>query len=44
MVLHSRVAGREQEASGEIAAGRGTAHESADEMLAYLDGLGAADA
>jgi antitoxin PrlF len=33
----------EQEADNEIAAGRGTVHESADAMFAHLDGLGAAD-
>jgi antitoxin PrlF len=33
----------EQEADNEIAAGRGTIHESADAMFAHLDGLGAAD-
>ena len=33
----------EQEADNEIAAGRGTEHESADAMFAHLDGLGAAD-
>ena len=33
----------EQEADNEIAAGRGTVHESADAMSAHLDGLGAAD-
>ena len=33
----------EQEADKEIAAGRGTVHESADAMFAHLDGLGAAD-
>jgi hypothetical protein len=38
------VAGREQEAGREIAAGRGTVHESADSMFTHLDGLGAADA
>ena len=34
----------EREADEEIAAGRGTAHESAEDMFAHLDGLGAADA
>ncbi len=33
----------EHEAASEIAADRGTVHESADDMFAYLDGLGAAD-
>ena len=33
----------EREADEEIAAGRGTAHESAEEMFAHLDAL-AADA
>jgi hypothetical protein len=33
----------EQEADNEIAAGRGTEHDSADAMLAHLEGLGAAD-
>jgi antitoxin PrlF len=33
----------EQEADNEIAAGRGTVHESADDMFAHLDDLGAAD-
>ena len=33
----------EQEADNEIAAGRGTVHESADAMFAHLDGVGAAD-
>lgn len=33
----------EQEADNEIAASRGTVHESADVMFAHLDGLGEAD-
>ncbi len=33
----------EKEADNEIAAGRGTVHESADAMFAHLEGLGAAD-
>jgi antitoxin PrlF len=33
----------EQEADNEIAAERGTVHNSADAMFAHLDGLGAAD-
>ncbi len=33
----------EREADQQIAAGRGTVHESADEMLAHLDSLGSAD-
>jgi hypothetical protein len=37
-------AAAEREADSEIAAGRGTVHESADGMFAHLDGLGAADA
>jgi antitoxin PrlF len=34
----------EREADDEITAGRGTAHESAEDMFAHLDGFGAADA
>jgi antitoxin PrlF len=34
----------EQEADSEIAADLGTVHESADDMFAHLDNLGAADA
>jgi antitoxin PrlF len=34
----------EREADEEIAAGRGTAHESAEDMFAHLDGLGSSDA
>ena len=34
----------EREADEDIAAGRGTVHESADDMFAHLDALGAADA
>jgi antitoxin PrlF len=34
----------EREAEEEIAAGQGRLHESADDMFAHLDGLGAADA
>lgn len=34
----------EQEADSEIAADRGTVHESADSMFTHLDRLGAADA
>lgn len=33
----------EQEADNEIAAGRGTEYQSADDMFAHLDSLGAAD-
>jgi len=33
----------EQEADEEIAAGRGTVHESAEDMLAHLDSLGSPD-
>lgn len=33
----------EREADDEIAAGRGTVHESAEDMFAYLDSLGSAD-
>jgi AbrB family looped-hinge helix DNA binding protein len=33
----------EREADGDIAAGRGTVHESAEDMFAHLDALGAAD-
>ena len=33
----------EREADEDIAAGRGTVHESADDMFAHLDALGAAD-
>ena len=33
----------EREAAEEIAAGRGTVHESAGDMFAHLDALGAAD-
>jgi antitoxin PrlF len=33
----------EREADEEMAAGRGTVHESADGMFAHLDALGAAD-
>ena len=33
----------EREADQQIAAGRGTVHESADEMLAHLNSLGSAD-
>jgi AbrB family looped-hinge helix DNA binding protein len=33
-----------QQADSEIAAGAGTAHGSAEDMLAYLDPMGAADA
>jgi len=33
----------EREADQEIAAGRGTAHESAKDMFAHLDALGASD-
>ena len=33
----------EREAEQEIAAGRGTAHESAEDMLTHLDSLGSAD-
>jgi len=33
----------EREAEEDIAAGRGTVHESADDMFAHLDTLGAAD-
>ena len=32
----------EREADEDIAAGRGTVHESAEEMFAHLDGLGSA--
>ena len=34
----------EREADEDIAASRGTVHESADDMFAHLDALGAADA
>ena len=34
----------EREADEDIAVGRGTAHESAGDMFAHLDALGAADA
>jgi antitoxin PrlF len=34
----------EQAADSEIGAGRGTVHESADDMFAHFDNLGAADA
>jgi AbrB family looped-hinge helix DNA binding protein len=34
----------EREADEDIAAGRGTVHESAEEMFTYLDELGATDA
>ncbi len=34
----------EREADEDIAAGRGTVHESADGMFAHLDALGASDA
>jgi AbrB family looped-hinge helix DNA binding protein len=34
----------EREADQEIAAGRGTVHDSADDMFAHLDALGTADA
>jgi antitoxin PrlF len=34
----------EREADQDIAAGRGTVHESAEDMFAHLDVLGAADA
>ncbi len=34
----------EREADEDIAAGRGTVHESAEDMLAHLDSLGSADA
>jgi AbrB family looped-hinge helix DNA binding protein len=34
----------EREADEDIAASRGTVHESAEDMFAYLDALGAADA
>jgi antitoxin PrlF len=34
----------ERKANQEIAAGRGTAHESAKDMFAHLDALGASDA
>ena len=34
----------EREAEEEIAAGRGRLHESADDLFAHLDALGAADA
>ncbi|HEY6309992.1 MAG TPA: hypothetical protein VIY52_04200 [Streptosporangiaceae bacterium] len=34
----------EREADEDIAASRGTVHESADDMLAHLDAVGAADA
>lgn len=33
----------EREADDDIAAGRGTVHESAEDMFAHLDTLGAAD-
>lgn len=33
----------EREADQEIAAGRGTAHESAEDMFTHLDALGSAD-
>src|ERR1700758_2536638 len=33
----------EREADDDIAAGRGTVHESADDMFAHLDGLSAVD-
>ncbi len=33
----------EQEADEDIAAGRGTSHESAEDMFAHLDALGSAD-
>jgi antitoxin PrlF len=34
----------EREANEDIAAGRGTVHESGEDMFAHLDSLGAADA
>jgi antitoxin PrlF len=34
----------EREADEDIAAGRGTVHESGEDMFAHLDSLGAADA
>jgi antitoxin PrlF len=34
----------EREAEEDLAAGRGTVHESAEDMLAHLDSLGSADA
>jgi AbrB family looped-hinge helix DNA binding protein len=34
---------REREADEEITAGRGTVHESAEDMFAHLDSLGSAD-
>jgi hypothetical protein len=34
----------EREADADIATGRGTVHESAEDMFTHLDALGAADA
>ena len=34
----------EREADGDIAAARGTVHESAEDIFTHLDALGAADA